>query len=92
VALRVIAPEDAIQLGQQDITLSEQLHFSRGAGVAYRRISYAFEQQNNYQSAKESFLTALEIFQDIRDTVNLGLVYYYLADLYGSWLKILLNL
>ncbi|MGB9695665.1 MAG: ATP-binding protein [Ignavibacteria bacterium] len=72
----------AIKYARKSLTLSEQLGKETERGKAYRFLGELYSLESDYGRGYEYLIMALEIFQNLGDTLNLINVRISLGDLY----------
>ena len=79
--------DSAISYGLEALTLSQKIHYDKGAAVSLNRIATAYTNAGNAPKAMDLLLQALKINEKInnrdgiaRNMANLGTVYTYMGD------------
>src|ERR1700693_437672 len=63
---------NALQYGNEELSLCEKLNFRRGKGAAYFNIGLAFYQQGNYPEGLKNLYSALSLFEESQDKENMA--------------------
>lgn len=81
--LKDFDPEKGIEFGKKSYKLSLQLKYKKGIAYANRVIGLNYWRIGVYEAALENFLNALDLFDELKDSIqickaynNIGLIYF----------------
>ncbi|MDF9798386.1 signal transduction histidine kinase [Catalinimonas alkaloidigena] len=76
-------PDSAMAYGQEALRLSEELNYDKGKADALLHIGVLKRDKGNFTEALEDIFVALDIYQAISDSVQIGNAYNDISIVYG---------
>jgi len=77
--------DKAVNYGKQGIQLSRELGYKRGEAYNNQSLALGLWGAGNYSSALQAALTALHLYEELKDEQQIAFTYYVLANVYRDF-------
>ncbi|MCB4798451.1 tetratricopeptide repeat-containing sensor histidine kinase [Neotamlana laminarinivorans] len=84
-SLLYTAPDSTLLLSQQALEISKQQNLKQGLYLSYSHIGMAYYQNNSYKKAISNYFKALNIAEDLNNTLFQSRVHSNLANIYADF-------